>query len=66
MATKKIATPQLHQRVEGILFEARTAWGSVTVLGIPFEHVDRLWAVHVAIGDSSLRPQWVVCPHRGS
>lgn len=60
MAKTKITTPPPHQRVEGVLFEAYTAWGAVTVLGMPFEHADRLWAIHVAIGESSLRPQWVV------
>ncbi|WP_199031409.1 hypothetical protein [Ralstonia sp. ASV6] len=60
MATKIPNTAQTHQRVEGLLFEARTAWGTVKALGIPFEHVDRLWAVHVAIGDQSLWPRWVV------
>ncbi|AMP72631.1 hypothetical protein PP715_23360 [Ralstonia solanacearum] len=60
MATKKIATPPSPQLVEGVLFEARTAWGTVTVLGIPFEYLDRLWAVHLAIGDTGLWPKWVV------
>lgn len=60
MASAKSTTSQSHQRVEGLLFEARTAWNTVTVLGIPFEHLDRLWAVHLAIGESGLWSKWVV------
>ncbi len=60
MASAKSTTPQSHQRVDGILFEARTAWNTVTVLGIPFEHLGRLWAVHLAIGESGLWSKWVV------
>ncbi len=49
-----------HKRVEGILFEACGPWGTVTVIGIPFEHANRLWAIHQKINSRSLWPQWVV------
>ncbi|WP_196385560.1 hypothetical protein [Ralstonia solanacearum] len=53
-------TRQLHRCVDGLLFEARMPWGAVTVLGIPFEHVGRLWSVHGAVSDGGHSPTWVV------
>lgn len=49
-----------HKRVEGVLFEARGSWHTRTVIGIPFEHANRLWAIHQKINSRSLWPRWVV------
>ena len=43
-----------------MLFEARMPWGTVEVLGIPFEYVGRQWAIHMAVNDNALWPRWVV------
>ncbi|HDR9172989.1 TPA: hypothetical protein QDB23_000167 [Burkholderia vietnamiensis] len=43
------------RRVDGIVFEVVMAWGeSVEVIGVPFEHRGRVFAVHPAIGSSAL------------
>ncbi|WP_197339735.1 hypothetical protein [Ralstonia solanacearum] len=56
----KRTSQQSHQSVDGLLFEARMPWGAVTVLGMPFECVGRLWAVHLPVSDGGHWPTWVV------
>ncbi|NTY41517.1 hypothetical protein [Burkholderia diffusa] len=49
-ASKKPPPPSLPYRVEAIVFAIAMRTGEVEVIGIPFEHRGRTWAVHSIVG----------------
>ncbi|MBR8282511.1 hypothetical protein [Burkholderia vietnamiensis] len=49
-SSKKTPARPAPRRVDGIVFSVAMETGDVEVIGIPFEHRGRTWAVHAIVG----------------
>ncbi|RXV64114.1 hypothetical protein D1006_40625 [Burkholderia stabilis] len=49
-SSKKAPTRPVPQYVNGVVFTLAMQTGDVEVIGIPFEHRGRTWAVHAIVG----------------
>ena len=60
MSASHIAPQNKPKEVAGVLFDVSTSWGAVQVLGIPFKHGGRVWAVFTDVTDQAVWPKWIV------